>query len=140
MSEVKAYLKDKHIELLDTTDFQLNHYEKDTGAWSKGVFLEEGCPLGWFFSLVPALGDISLCCHLRTVGYLKDKSFKEIWTSREYEKYRMQAKHLKDNKNVTFLNGTKLYDEHCEHCDTHQVIRDIREELKNYNLERFVVK
>jgi len=137
MCEVKEFLKDKHVELLDTTDFQLNNYEKDSGAWSKGVFLKEGCPLGWFFCLVPALGDISLCCHLRTVGYLKEKSFKEIWTSPEYEKYRVQAKYLKDNKDATFLNGVKLYDEHCEHCDTHQVIRDIQEDLKNYKLYKF---
>jgi MoaA/NifB/PqqE/SkfB family radical SAM enzyme len=138
MSKVKDLLKDTRIELLDTTDFQLSHYEKDSGAWSKGVFLREGCLLGWFFCLVPALGDISLCCHLRTVGYLKERSFQDIWTSKEYAKYRVQAKYLKDNKDVTFLNGVKLYDEHCEHCDTHQVIRDIQEDLKNYNLDRFV--
>jgi len=138
MNKVKAFLKDKRVELLDTTDFQLQHYEKETGAWSKGVFLNEGCFLGWFFCLVPALGDISLCCHLRTVGYLKEKTFKEIWESKEYARYRFQAKYLKDNLDVTFLNGVKLYDEHCEHCDTHQVIRDIQEDLKNYNLERFI--
>lgn len=140
MKVVKGYLKDKQVELLDTTDFQLNHYEKDTGNWSKGVFLREGCLLGWFFCLIPALGDISLCCHLRTVGYLKEKSFKEIWNSKEYEKYRAQAKYLKDNKDTEFLNGVKLYDEHCEQCDTHQVIRDIQEDLKNYNLDKFVFR
>ncbi|MBU4252494.1 MAG: radical SAM protein, partial [Candidatus Omnitrophica bacterium] len=136
--KVKDYLKNKNVEILDTADFQLNHYEENTGAWSKNVFLQEGCFIGWFFCLIPALGDISFCCHLRTVVYLAENSFKQVWDSREYEKYRFQAKYLKDNKTAAFINGAKLYDEHCEHCDTHQVLRDIREELKMYNLERFL--
>ncbi len=138
MERIKEYVKDKPIKLLDTTDFQLNHFEQQTGSWSKEVFLEKGCTLGWNFSLIPASGNVSFCCHLRTVGYLKEKSFKEIWDSNEYDRFRYQAKFLSQNKDVKFLNGTPLFDEYCEHCDTHQVIRDVWDQMKLYNLEKFL--
>ncbi len=125
-------------ELLDTTQFQLDNMGEDTAEWSKNIFLERGCVLGWNFSLIPAAGDVSFCCHLRTVGYLDKNSFREIWESEEYACYRRQAKFMKQNMNVEFLNGTRLYDEYCEHCDTHQVIRDVWEQLRQYKLEEFI--
>jgi len=114
--------KENNIDFVDNIKFQLNHYDNNTGAWSKDIFLEEGCLVGWYFCLIPALYDVSMCCHLRTTGYLAKQSFKELWNSREYRRYRIKAKFLKDNKDFTFPNGVKLYDEHCEHCDNHQTL------------------
>ena len=138
LPKIKQMVKGKNIQLLDTTEFQLNNLEPQTGSWSKDVFLEKGCALGWNFSLIPAAGDVSFCCHLRTVGYLKDKSFKEIWNSKEYERFRYQAKYMNENKNEKFLNGTPLFDDYCQHCDTHQVIRDVWDKFALYNLEEFM--
>jgi len=138
MSKIKELAKDKPIKLLDTTDFQLDHFEQETGSWSKDIFLEKGCTLGWNFCLIPAQGDISFCCHLRTVGYLKKNSFKEIWASKEYDRFRYQAKFLKKHAKAKFLNGTPLFDEYCGHCDTHQVIRDVWNQMKLYGLEKFI--
>ncbi|MFH1460398.1 MAG: radical SAM protein [Candidatus Omnitrophota bacterium] len=138
ISQIKELVKDKPIQLLDTTEFQLENFEQKSGNWSKDVFLEKGCSLGWSFSLIPAAGNVSFCCHLRTVGYLKDKSFKEIWQSPEYRKFRYQAKYLNKFKNEKFLNGTSLWDSHCQQCDTHQVIRDVWDQFKLYNLEKFI--
>lgn len=138
LPKIKKMVQGKDIELLDTTEFQLDNFEQKTGSWSKDVFLEKGCALGWNFSLIPAAGDVSFCCHLRTVGYLKDKSFKEIWNSKEYERFRYQAKYLNENKQEKFLNGTPLFDEYCQHCDTHQVIRDVWNKFALYDLEEFL--
>jgi len=63
-----AILKKKGIHFIDNVKFQFEHYNDDTGAWCEDVFLEEGCTIGWFFALIPALTDLSLCCHLRTIG------------------------------------------------------------------------
>ncbi|MFH1061664.1 MAG: radical SAM protein [Candidatus Omnitrophota bacterium] len=138
LPEIKQMLKGKEIELLDTTQFQLKNLEPDTGSWSKDVFLEKGCALGWNFSLIPAAGDVSFCCHLRTVGYLKDKSFKEIWNSEAYERFRYQAKYLSAHKQEKFLNGTPLFGDDCQHCDTHQVLRDVWDQFSLYHLEEFL--
>ena len=136
--QIKNYLKDKDIKLLDTTEFQLNNFEPDTGSWSKDVFLEKGCVLGWKFSLIPASGEVSFCCHLRTVGFLDKQTFKDIWESEDYKKFRYQAKFLNEHKDSKFLNGNPLFDDYCQHCDTHQVIRDVWDELDLYGLDKFL--
>jgi len=134
---VSEILKKNNIEFIDNFEFQLNHYDNKTGAWSKDFFLNNGCTIGWYFNLIPAKYDMSFCCHLRTVGYLDKKSFKEVWNSVEYWRWRRQAKYLKDNKNIKFANGQVLYDEHCDHCDNHQTIIKTLNELKRYDLYKY---
>ena len=118
--------------------FQFEHYDDDTGAWCEDVFLKEGCSIGYFFCLIPALTDLSLCCHLRTIGWLNKTRFKDLWLSPEYERYRRQAKYLQYNKDVTFMNGTKLYDEHCTHCDNHQTLIYNTDEMKRLGWHSFL--
>lgn len=130
--------KDNNIDFVDNIKFQLEHYDNNTGAWSKDIFLQEGCTIGWYFCLIPALYDVSMCCHLRTVGYLNKQSFKELWNSREYRRYRIMAKFLKNNTDFAFPNGVKLYDEHCEHCDNHQTLLTNLENLHRLGLYKFV--
>ena len=134
---VSEILKKKNIEFIDNFEFQLNHYDEKTGAWSKDFFLNHGCAIGWYFNLIPAKYDMSFCCHLRTVGYLDKKPFKEVWNSVEYWRWRAQAKHLKENKNARFANGQVMYDEHCDHCDNHQTIIKVLNELKKYDLYKY---
>ncbi|RKX96317.1 MAG: hypothetical protein DRP84_01370, partial [Spirochaetes bacterium] len=123
---------------IDNIRFQFEHYDGDTGAWCEDVFLKEGCSIGYFFCLIPALTDLSLCCHLRTVGWLNKIRFKDLWLSSEYERYRRQAKYLRDNKDVTFMNGVKLYDEHCTHCDNHQTLIYNTEEMKKLGWYKYL--
>ena len=134
---ISEILKKNNIEFVDNFEFQLNHYDEKTGAWSKDFFLSNGCTIGWYFNLIPAKYDMSFCCHLRTVGYLDKKSFKEVWNSTEYWQWRRQAKYLKDNKYMKFANGQILYDEHCDHCDNHQTIIKVLNELKKYDLYKY---
>ncbi len=134
---VSEILKKNNIEFIDNFEFQLNHYDEKTGAWSKDFFLNNGCTIGWYFNLIPAKYDMSFCCHLRTVGYLDKKPFKEIWNSVEYWRWRRQAKYLKDNKRIKFVNGQVLYDEHCDHCDNHQTIIKTLNELRRYDLYKY---
>jgi len=135
--EIARILKANNIEFIDNFEFQLNHYDEETGAWSKDFFLNHGCTIGWYFNLIPAKYDMSFCCHLRTVGYLDKKSFKDTWNSVEYWRWRRQAKYLKDNKTAKFANGQVLYDEHCDHCDNHQTIIKTLNELKKYDLDKY---
>jgi len=134
---ITEILKNKNIEFIDNFEFQLSHYDEKTGAWSKDFFLEHGCTIGWYFNLIPAKYDMSFCCHLRTVGYLDKKSFREVWNSVEYWRWRRQAKYLKDNKSAKFANGQVMYDEHCDHCDNHQTIIRNLNELKKYDLFKY---
>ncbi|RKY36779.1 MAG: hypothetical protein DRP78_02790 [Candidatus Omnitrophota bacterium] len=138
LPKIKTYLQNKNIKFLDILEFQLEHFSVKTGNFSKQIFLDKGCPIGWQVAFIPGSGEVSFCCHLRTTGYLNKQSFKEIWNSDVYAKFRYQAKFMSRFKDIKFLNGQRLYDEYCEHCDTHQVIRDIWEELEFYKLNKFI--
>ena len=138
LPRVADILKEAGVEFIDNIKFQLSHYDNKTGAWSKDIFLKEGCLIGWFFCLIPVLGDISMCCHLRTVGYLSEKRFKEIWLSDYYRQKRYQAKFISNYTDIEFLNKVKLYDEHCQHCDNHQNLLNAYERLKDTGLYRFL--
>ena len=135
--EIAKILGDARVEFVDNFEFQLNHYDDSTGAWSKNFFLEKGCTIGWYFNLIPAKYDMSFCCHLRTVGYLDKKSFRDIWNSIEYWRWRRQAKYLRQNTGAKFCNGQVLYDEHCDHCDNHQTIIRNLNELRLYGLDKY---
>lgn len=134
---ISEILNKNNIEFVDNFEFQLNHYDEKTGAWSKDFFLNHGCTIGWYFNLIPAKYDMSFCCHLRTVGYLDKQPFKEIWNSVEYWRWRRQAKYLRENKSIKFANGQILYDEHCDHCDNHQTIIKTLNDLKKYDLYKY---
>lgn len=126
------------IEFVDNFEFQLGNYDEKTGAWSKDFFLKHGCTIGWYFNLIPAKYDMSFCCHLRTVGYVDKKSYKDIWFSKEYKRWRRQAKYLKNNVDAKFLNGQILYDEHCDHCDNHQTILNNMRKMKELELDIYL--
>ncbi|MDD4909320.1 MAG: radical SAM protein [Candidatus Omnitrophica bacterium] len=138
LRKAAALLKESKIDLQDNIFFQLDNYQPETGYWSQGRFLETGCPVGWFFALILAGGELSMCCHMRVVGRLGERSLREAWNSREYNDYRVKAKHMRDNMDARFSNGVKLYDDFCNHCDTHQVILRINGLLERYGLKKFL--
>lgn len=134
----RLIFKERNIDFIDNIFFQLDHYDETTGAWSKEIFSREGCTVGWYFCLIPALYDVSMCCHLRTTGYLNRQSFKDLWNSREYRSYRIKAKYLGENRDFVFPNGVRIYDEHCEHCDNHQTLLSNLEELHKLGLYKYL--
>lgn len=136
--KIADILHKNEIEFVDNFEFQLGNYDEKTGAWSKNFFLKNGCTIGWYFNLIPARYDMSFCCHLRTVGYVDKKSYKDVWFSKEYKRWRRQAKHLKDNVNAKFLNGQVLHDEHCDHCDNHQTLLTNIRKMKALDLYKFI--
>ncbi|MBU4467726.1 MAG: ATP-binding cassette domain-containing protein [Candidatus Omnitrophica bacterium] len=134
---ISNFLSKKNIELDDAINFQLKYYNEDSGNWSKEAFINNGCPVSWFQSLISANSQVSIC-NLKMVGNLSKASLKEIWHSEKYHYYRIQAKHLNNNKDTVLINGKKLYDENCKHCDAHGITLRIEKLLKRYNLGKFI--
>ncbi|MDD5506098.1 MAG: radical SAM protein, partial [Candidatus Omnitrophica bacterium] len=137
LQRIEPLLKARGIELQDNIHFQLQHYNPETGDWSGETFSRMGCPVGWFFSLALFKGDVSMCCHLRIIDILKEKSFAQIWDSNRYNEIRIYAKYLDKHKNEHLLNGKKLFDGSCRHCDTHQVILRINQLMSKYRMAQF---
>lgn len=136
--KIADILHKERIEFVDNFEFQLDNYDEKTGAWSKDFFLKNGCTIGWYFNLIPAKYDMSFCCHLRTVGHVDKESYKDIWFSKEYKRWRRQAKYLKNNVNARFLNGQILYDEHCDHCDNHQTLLNNIRKMQELDLYKYL--
>lgn len=137
LDDISNFLSKRNIELDDAINFQLKYYNEDSGNWIKEVFINNGCPVSWFQSLILADSQVSIC-NLKMVGNLSKTPLKEIWHSEKYHYYRIQVKHLNDNKDTTFINGIKLYDENCKHCDAHGVTLRVEKLLKQYNLDKFI--
>jgi MoaA/NifB/PqqE/SkfB family radical SAM enzyme len=137
LQRIEPLFKAKGIELQDNIHFQLQHYNPESGDWSGETFSRMGCPVGWFFSLALFKGDVSMCCHLRIIDILKEKSFAQIWNSNRYNEVRIYAKYLDKHKNEHLLNGKKLFDDSCRHCDTHQVILRINQLMSKYRMAQF---
>lgn len=143
LDEVKAIAEQGKVVLSSALKFQLSHMSTPTGDWSKGYYLARGCPIGFFFSIIKANGDVGLCCSLKVIDNLKNRSFRDIWFSEDYRRARVGAKHLKDNKDLGFvttdyhkdeLRGDCLYSERCEYCDNHDMNNDIINSLSETHL------
>ena len=65
------------------------------------------------------------------------QSFRDAWDSIDYWRWRKQAKFLRHNTNASFFNGQLMYDEHCDHCDNHQMIIAVLDDLRKYGLYKY---
>jgi MoaA/NifB/PqqE/SkfB family radical SAM enzyme len=83
--------------------------------YSRGdVYDRQPCYTGWYFSRVLIDGTVTLCCHSLdsvALGNLHEKSFREIWSSREYNYLRTEGFKLP-------LRTSKLWQRcNCRICD-----------------------
>jgi MoaA/NifB/PqqE/SkfB family radical SAM enzyme len=145
LQDIRAIAQQGHVELGMALEFQLSHMHAPTGDWSRGYYLKHGCPIGFFFSIIKANGDVGLCCSLKVVDNVHQRSFKEIWLSERYHQARVGAKHLKDNKDQAFLptgyhkdeaRGDYLYSERCELCDNHDMNNEVIQCLSHIKLAK----
>jgi MoaA/NifB/PqqE/SkfB family radical SAM enzyme len=143
LEEVRRIAKESNVNLSSALAFQLSNMYVPTGDWSKGYFVKQGCPIGFFFSIIKANGDVGLCCALKVIDSLKNRSFKDIWFSQEYKAARTAAKYLRSNKDMQFLStayhkgearGDLLYSERCEYCDNHDMNNEVIDILVKRNL------
>jgi MoaA/NifB/PqqE/SkfB family radical SAM enzyme len=119
--KLKEIIYDKGIKIIGNFEFQLMNYDPVTGNWCNNVFTKLGCNVGFFYSDIRENGDVALCCHGAIVGNIYEKSFKDIWLSEKYSKFRLKALELKPNENE-ILNPTSSFDENCEQCENYQQI------------------
>lgn len=137
LADIADFLNKMNIVLKEDINFQLKDYNENIEIPVESILSNGGCPIGWFQTLIFANSDVS-ACRLKIIGNLAKASFKEIWNSPQYQRQRVQAKYLKDNQDVTFMNKAKLYDEHCRNCATLAGIFKVNNP-KRYNLENFLI-
>jgi len=96
---VKAYNKKSKIHKIRIDDInrfirKIRSKKANEGKYDSGV-INKPCYTGWIFSRILANGDVVPCCRavMYPMGNINTKSFKDIWFSEEYDKFRERALH-----------------------------------------------
>ena len=134
---VEKIFKNSSVHFKENIKFQIDNFEVNKGYFSKDFFLKHGCIIGYLYSDIEANGNVRFCCHNRNVGNISKSSYKELWTSKKYEKYRVQAKYIDKNKDVLFENNQTLFDDECFKCEKHPMMNAIFLKLKKNDLMKY---
>jgi MoaA/NifB/PqqE/SkfB family radical SAM enzyme len=118
LQEAKKLAAELGIDVADYMDLQIKAVLTD-GTWSKNIFEEYGCLVGWIFSYIYLGADVSFCCGFKVFDNLYEHSFAESWNSELYKKWRQTACEFDWNNNLAARYGEKLLDPFCHNCDNH---------------------
>jgi MoaA/NifB/PqqE/SkfB family radical SAM enzyme len=137
--EAKQLAASLGLEIADYMDLQLEHVHSD-GTWSKNIFEDYGCLVGWFFSYLNVAAEASFCCGNKILGDLNETNFKDLWQSPDYALFRNKARAFDWDDNLKARNETMLLDEFCHNCDNHNFNMEMVDILKKLQLLPFVQK
>ncbi len=132
-SHIEDDLGNNHIKLIGNFNFQLANYDPVKGNWCNNVFTKLGCNVGFFYSDIRENGDVVLCCHGATIGNIYEMTFKDIWLSKKYHRFRSKALALNPSEN-TILNPSSSFDENCEQCENYQQILEYNDIFKKMGI------
>ncbi len=138
MPRAVKQLKDSGIRTDELSGVYLDSYEQSEGSRTHGMFARQGCFTGWSFCNIQLDGEVLFCCGNKMVDSLRNYSLEEIWFSEKYNRYRVAAKHMKDNRDVEFCRGEKLYDRQCDSCENVNEHNHIVKYLQENQLEEFI--
>lgn len=97
-----------------------------TGKYDEERVISIPCYIGWIFCRVMADGYVVPCCRgvEMPMGNLNEQSFRELWFSEKYNRFREYALHLKDHPEFASRIGCgKTCDNHMHNLDMDQLIR-----------------
>lgn len=137
LSEAKKLAAAIDLDVADFMDLQLEHVRSD-GTWSKNIFENFGCLVGWYFSYINVAGEISFCCGNKIIDDLKTMDYKTLWQSPLYDIWRKKARQFDWNDNITGKNNNKLLDEFCFNCDNHNFNSEMLQLLKDFQLSEML--
>jgi MoaA/NifB/PqqE/SkfB family radical SAM enzyme len=90
------------------TNIELFRARSSDAKRSKEIHSKIPCYIGWYFAIILADGTVNPCCEcLRMLGSLKQNSFREIWFSEAYRKFRGEIKDLPNQTEE--VSGCRCY-------------------------------
>ncbi|AJF61844.1 TPA: radical SAM protein [Candidatus Woesearchaeota archaeon] len=139
LEKAREVCKEIGIEFHSFIEFEIKHYDKNSGSWGNKGLLSQGCYVGWCFTYVSLRREVFMCCGARMIGLLeKDGSgLKDVWLSDAYTRYRNDGL-IMHKENPLTLYGRLLYDDYCDSCDNHDQNTMMVDAALNYDLLRFV--
>jgi|GEM_PF-710770 len=133
LKEAKLLGESLGVEIADYMDLQVEHAHAD-GTWSKNVFDQYGCLVGWYFSYLDIEGSINFCCGDKMIEDVHNKSLVDLWNSSKYSAWRNIAKDYDWSRNIKGANGNYLLDEFCHNCDNHNFNSEMVDLLRHFDL------
>ncbi len=138
IEEARIICKSAGVNFSSFVDFELKHFDEKKGDWSKKGLLHQGCYVGWHFAYIDLNNLVSFCCGVRHIGRIDEKkSFRDIWQSDAYTRYRNDGL-IMHKENPVDMFGKPLYDPFCDSCDNHDQNTYMMETIKNFKIDRFV--
>ncbi len=139
LEKARTLCKKLNLEFHPYIDFEIKHYDKEKGDWSNKGLLHQGCYVGWRFMYVSLRREIFMCCGSRMTGLLdkSGKNLRKLWYGDIYKRYRNDGI-IMHRENPLTLYGKPLYDEYCDSCDNHDFNVEMINNIKKYDLIRFV--
>jgi len=131
IAHAKKIARTAGLGVIENIDTQLDGGEQN---WSGEEYLAGGCLAGYAFSRVWAGGEVSFCCSPKVIGNLNEKPFREIWQSADYDRARIAARYLGDNRDFVFANGRRLFDPICTRCPNYEGIEHLRALIERMGL------
>ena len=121
------------VEVADYMDLQVEHV-LDDGTWSKNVFEDYGCLVGWYFAYLDVQGELNFCCGDKMIDEVKTRGLMELWNSPLYGRWRELARNYDWSRNIRGKNGEYLLDAYCHNCDNHNFNSEMVVLLKHFDL------
>ncbi len=112
--------------------------EAEATSSKQHLAMARGCFAGWFFSRVYSDGQIGFCCHHRKLGTLRQNSFRDLWFSPRYHRFRLAAKRFDPAENERCDNDRWLLDEDCARCGNFHTGEIYYQDLRLLGLLRYV--
>ncbi len=102
---------------------RINDQHAKTGQYDEDRVESIPCYIGWLFCRVMADGQVAPCCRGVNIpmGDLHEQSFKEIWFSEKYNRFRKRAKNIREYREYFSQIGCgKTCDNHMHNMEMHQ--------------------
>jgi len=148
LERIKAKARNKGIDIVANIDYQLHQakYALNNDApvfhWSRNLFEQTGCLVGWYFARCFSDGRLSFCCHDKIIGNLKRGSFRSTFQSEKYRRIRQAAKAFAPDKMNPDLTddccGSTLIDSECSFCGNYEFMVSAQNDLQRLELIKYL--
>lgn len=112
----------KSIAIADLDGFirRIENIDAGAGKYDQDLVAEIPCYVGWLFARIMATGNVVPCCkgHRMPMGNIHKNSFKDIWFSKDYNRFRYNGINLtKSDVYFSRIGNDAVAKTGCYNCD-----------------------
>ncbi|MDP8256992.1 MAG: radical SAM protein [Candidatus Alcyoniella australis] len=140
LPQLKAELAAHGVTVHDNIDYQLEQIDAETGLFSRELYRQIGCYIGFDLVRVRRDGRIAFCCGLKWVGELERDGLAAHFFGPQMDRLRHAAKRSFVGCNATLPNGDPLLAADCHRCYNYITNRHLQRDLERLDLWEPIVR